>query len=195
MQDRVSLYPGRVRLTPVSGQENTYDMVRADEPTQEGDPLSKATFLKDDTAALFGLDATAVPDDVLNAIKNLISANTTLANTKAKIATGSYKGTGTFGASNPNTLTFPFTPKVVLFFQDTRYRNGGGNATEVGLYFWGVGAYWYNNSGGSKAASVSGNTMTWYSTENYIAQMNDAGSPASATINAYDCVYKYIAIG
>ncbi len=65
MKDRVSLYPGRVRLTPVSGQENTYDMVRADEPTQEGTPLSKATFLKDATAALFGLDATAVPDDAL----------------------------------------------------------------------------------------------------------------------------------
>lgn len=65
MKDRVSLYPGRVKLTPVSGQENTYDMVRADEPTQEGDHLSKATFLKDATAALFGLDATAVPDDAL----------------------------------------------------------------------------------------------------------------------------------
>lgn len=64
MKDRASLYPGRVKLTPVSGQENTYDMVRADEPTQEGDPLSKTTFLKDATAALFGLDADALPDDV-----------------------------------------------------------------------------------------------------------------------------------
>ena len=68
MKDRVPLYPGRVKLTPVSGQENTYDMVRADEPTQEGDPLSKDTFLKDATAALFGLDATAVPDDAFNVL-------------------------------------------------------------------------------------------------------------------------------
>ena len=44
MQDRVPLYPGRVKLTPVSGQENTYDMVRADQPTQEGMKLSKATL-------------------------------------------------------------------------------------------------------------------------------------------------------
>ena len=65
MKDRVPLYPGRVRLTPVSGQQNTYDMVRADKPTQEGDPLSKKTLLKDATAALYGLDATAVPDEVL----------------------------------------------------------------------------------------------------------------------------------
>lgn len=68
MQDRVPLYPGRVKLTPVSGQENTYDMVRADEPTQEGTPLSKATFLKDDTAAIYGLGADAVPDDVFVAL-------------------------------------------------------------------------------------------------------------------------------
>lgn len=64
MKDRVPLYPGRVILSPVSGQESTYDMVRADEPTQEGTPLSKATFLKDSTASIFGLGSDAVPDDV-----------------------------------------------------------------------------------------------------------------------------------
>ena len=65
MKDRVPLYPGRVKLVPVSGQENVYDMTRADQPTQEGDPLNKSTLLKDATAALFGLGADAVPDDVL----------------------------------------------------------------------------------------------------------------------------------
>lgn len=65
MQDRVPLYPGRVKLTPVSGQENTYDMVRADEPTQEGTPLNKATLLKDTTATLYGLGTYAVPDNAL----------------------------------------------------------------------------------------------------------------------------------
>lgn len=65
MQDRIPLYPGRVKMTPVAGQANTYDMVRADDPTQAGTPLNKATFLKDATAALFGLGASAVPDDVL----------------------------------------------------------------------------------------------------------------------------------
>lgn len=65
MKDRVPLYPGRVKLTPVSGKENTYDMVRSDEPTQEGTPLNKASLLKDTTAALFGLGTDAVPDDAL----------------------------------------------------------------------------------------------------------------------------------
>lgn len=65
MKDRVPLYPGRVTLTPVPNQENTFDMVRADQPEQPGDPLNKNTLLKDATAALFGLGPSALPDDVL----------------------------------------------------------------------------------------------------------------------------------
>lgn len=66
MKDRISLYPGRVKLNPVAGEANTYDMVRADQPTQEGTALNKANLLSDETAALFGLDGTAVPNDVLS---------------------------------------------------------------------------------------------------------------------------------
>lgn len=73
MQDRVSLYPGRVKLTPVAGQENTYDMVRADSPTQEGTPLNKANLLTDATAALFGLGTDAVPNEVLGVLSRLHS--------------------------------------------------------------------------------------------------------------------------
>ena len=42
--DRISTYPGRVQLTPVAGQENTYDMVRADDPIEVGTPINKALF-------------------------------------------------------------------------------------------------------------------------------------------------------
>lgn len=42
--DRVPTYPGRVKLTPVSGQTNVYDMVREDSPVTEGTPLNKALF-------------------------------------------------------------------------------------------------------------------------------------------------------
>ena len=68
MQDRVSLYPGRVKLEPVAGQANTYDLTRADQPTQEGTPLNKASLLKDSTAALLGLGTDAVPDDAFVAL-------------------------------------------------------------------------------------------------------------------------------
>ena len=76
MQDRVPLYPGRVTLTPVAGQANTYDMARADQPTQEGTPLNKATLLKDTTAAKFGKDTGAVPDEVLNVLSKSVLEGT-----------------------------------------------------------------------------------------------------------------------
>ena len=42
--DRVPKYPGRVKLIPVSGQANTYDLVRADDPLVAGTPINKALF-------------------------------------------------------------------------------------------------------------------------------------------------------
>ena len=66
MKDRIPTYPGRVRLTPVSGQENVYDLERADEPTQEGTPLNKSTLLKDSTAIRLGGDETMTVDESIN---------------------------------------------------------------------------------------------------------------------------------
>ena len=84
MKDRVSIYPGRVKLVPVAGQENTYDMVRADSPTQDGTPLNKDSLLKDATAALYGLGSDAVPDDAFASLTNCFAQIlvTTSPNTK-----------------------------------------------------------------------------------------------------------------
>ena len=52
--DRVAEHPGRVKLTPVSGQANTYDMERADNPLIPGTPVNRALFesFNNDIAAL-----------------------------------------------------------------------------------------------------------------------------------------------
>ena len=78
MQDRISAYPGRVKLTPVAGQADTYDLTRADQPTQEGTPLNKAALLSDTTVSSWqsgypwDKEAAAVtPDDVLARIAYL----------------------------------------------------------------------------------------------------------------------------
>lgn len=63
MQDRVPLYPGRVKLTPVSGQNDTYDMTMADQPTVEGTPLNKETLLNNNAAAAVWPDASERPSD------------------------------------------------------------------------------------------------------------------------------------
>jgi hypothetical protein len=54
VKDRAPTYPGRVTMTPVAGQPNTYDMVRADEPIENGTPVNKALFdsIAADMAAL-----------------------------------------------------------------------------------------------------------------------------------------------
>lgn len=43
-RDRVPQHPGRVKLSPVSGQTNVYDMTWADGATANGTPLNASTF-------------------------------------------------------------------------------------------------------------------------------------------------------
>ena len=67
MQDRIPTpgQEGRALITPEDGSAPFYAKVEmADNPTQPGTPLNKATLLKDATALLFGLTTEAVPDDV-----------------------------------------------------------------------------------------------------------------------------------
>ena len=69
MQDRVPVNPGSVLIKPENGSASYYaTLTRADNPTQEGTPLNKASLLKDETAALFGLGVDAVPDDVFGVL-------------------------------------------------------------------------------------------------------------------------------
>ena len=78
----------------------------------------------------------------------------------AKIATGSYVGTGTYGSANPNSLTFSFVPKFVLVLTNS-------NATVAVGYFviWANTTYGPNtldNTGNYDVFSLSGNTLSWY---------------------------------
>lgn len=73
MQDRIPQYPGRIKLTEVSGQTGVYDLTREDGATQAGTPLNKSTLLADDTAALFGLGVSATVNDTFRAINERTS--------------------------------------------------------------------------------------------------------------------------
>ena len=42
--DRVPLNPGRIKLIPIDGLEDTFDMERADNPSVDGTPINKATL-------------------------------------------------------------------------------------------------------------------------------------------------------
>lgn len=122
MQDRVSLYPGRVKLEPVAGQANTYDLTRADQPTQEGTPLNKANLLSDATAAAIKALLASQTEDpaTLNAALAILAQAVDAAATKAdvvdfkgncEIYSGSYVGNS---SNTTTTMIFPHKPYVVM---------------------------------------------------------------------------------
>lgn len=220
MKDRVPANPGRVLITPEDGSAAFYaTMTRADNPTQEGDPLNKANLLKDATAALFGLGDTAVPDEVLawlgkynqywwkrravtsetigdwefvkSSERNAYPDSGIVDNyeyqylgipfenavTAPIFEYGSYIGTGAGGSSAPNSLTFDFTPRLVIICGDTEYSSGfadysckiiavrgitstdsigeDGTSTYVAIEWTDKGLSWYSRSSSSSASILA----------------------------------------
>lgn len=108
-----------------------------------------------------------------------------------KIATGSYKGTGKGGASNPNSLTFDFVPKLVFI----KFDISAGEAD-----WWLFIPYCYTNQyfgyafayKGTMAyscyARVNDKTMSWYSDKS-----STQGIAEQANYSGY--TYHYFAIG
>ena len=120
----------------------------------------------------------------------------------SKIETGSYIGTGKYGKSNPNTLTFEFAPKIVFLTNlhsnvDTSIGPYGtpqmidisflkNYASNSYINYIGFGLSSYSEGGAHYFYSKwepSTNTLYWYN-ERYSVQCNEAGG-----------IYYYIAIG
>ena len=109
---------------------------------------------------------------------------------KVQMATGSYVGAGTYGANNPNSLTFDFKPKIVFVAGDHK-------ATIYGTQFWCFSytedfantngyafPYGFATMNQKEFARLVGNKLEWYSTAGYNHQVNASGT-----------VYDYLAIG
>lgn len=209
MQDRISTYPGRVTLTPVPGQEHTYDMTRADQPTQPGTPLNKATLLKDATAALYGLGADAVPDEVLNilssvALRKSIPSNGLYDLSGALITglpvmqtvTGSYVGTGTYGSGNPTRLTTDLHPVIVFIrpvLGDGIYHH---TILAKGMDYV---ASWTSGSprGGWLQVGFEDNAVSWFAVNgSWSYGSSGTGEPdAEDQLNVSGRTYNYVILG
>lgn len=85
----------------------------------------------------------------------------------AIMATGSYQGTGTFGASNPNSLTFSFAPEIVIV-------SGSSGSITISNKV---------PSGGQSDGYIQGQKATWYSTS------------AAKQLNVQGESYSYWAVG
>ena len=73
MKDRIPRYAGRIRLTPVQGEQGVYDTERADEPLQNGTPLNKSTLLSGEVENQLGLDENSTPSDAFLKLILLLS--------------------------------------------------------------------------------------------------------------------------
>lgn len=120
---------------------------------------------------------------VIHSFTNTDSRVTSLEEKSLKIATGSYRGTGTYGTKNPCTLTFEFVPKFVIVC-----RRDETNCTNGYTFFWINPATTinFNNNGSTYWCypSLNGTTFSWYNTESSAYQLNHTN---------YD--YDYIAWG
>jgi len=112
----------------------------------------------------------------------------------ARVECGTYKGTGTYGEANPSTLTFGIQPKIVFVFNasqygamaNTAYTGSAMGDSNLVFYYGGyrIRTYCTSKGEGTMYYTLSGNTLTWYSTQKDSVQLNGSGA-----------TYGYIAIG
>lgn len=98
---------------------------------------------------------------------------------KARVQVVSYVGTGTYGSSNPNSLTFDFVPKVVIISSapvNNSYVYIAIMVPDAGIYSVVMSThlgYESRTSGGSGIVTKNNKTITFYSGDN-TAQLNDS---------------------
>lgn len=172
MQDRIGNHPNRWVLTPVTGEANTYDFTRADDPTVDGTPLNKATFLPDAVASALetvtGVSDITLPSEALNAIATALD---TLGLTRnAKISYGSWTGTG---SGSSKSFTFSWTPYIVIATK-TGDAFVGSNSATSDAFLWING----QTSTGPRTFTLSGTKLTWKytnSTYQHKENLNESG--------------------
>lgn len=106
----------------------------------------------------------------------------------AQIATGSYTGTGTYGVDNPCSLTFPFTPRMLIITSDRGLAPGGAYAGwNANGTIWTYGSTQLTSTVSSSTYvyfTLTGTTLSWYCSLDADAQYNYSGK-----------TYYYVALG
>ena len=104
----------------------------------------------------------------------------------ARIQTGSYVGTGTYGANNPCSLTFDFSPKLFMIKGVIgQYINAiSDDAIVVAIWIYNTNGLW-SVGGYASGATVSciNNVLSYYNTT------------ANGQANKKGETYNYVAIG
>lgn len=118
-KDRVPRHPGRITLEPVAGAVNTYTMTRADNPTEAGTPIDKATFNSIIHSRLTGRYYTpSVSRNVLSSSEysgDIFPASGWIENSYTDFTGGSYKLTSSY-PDYPNLAPRAFDNSDTTYF-------------------------------------------------------------------------------
>ena len=106
-----------------------------------------------------------------------------------RIATGSYTGTGLCGADAPNSLTFPFPPKLVVIAVEDAHSVLLSPCTQAAGYYKAYIRY------GILKLTWSGNTLSWYVDGYYTNALHSSGGEAQHQLNQAGTTYHYLALG
>lgn len=122
-----------------------------------GDALNKANLLKDATAALYGLPATAVPDDVLAKARELIASAQNAAGEKGNLflETGSYAGTG---VGTPM-ITFTKVPAIVYVSEAAVEAGVTAYRAYLGIIVNGAAGFKFERASTANVVSYLGNDI------------------------------------
>lgn len=100
---------------------------------------------------------------------------------KARVQVLSYVGTGTYGSSNPNSLTFDFVPKIVMLFAEKNsngnYRPAPNSGGWADMFIWLAGMHGTKINGSDVYFTLDGKKLSWYAySSGAYYQCNSSGS-------------------
>lgn len=164
-----------------------------------GTGASEANEARQNLGAAAVKEMTKAEYDALPAIDpTIFYALTDVEADGVKIEAGSYVGTGTYGESNPNSLTFSFVPKVIFILPTNEPSNQsaysgtflyGRSEARIEQHSVGEGTSDFTAYYNIINMNIADKTLTWYSTENANRQLNFSNSTTGTV------TYTYLAIG
>lgn len=139
------------------------------------------------------INADSIAADGIDGLDAIVSQY--VSENMSHVAHGSYTGTGTYGSTNKNSLSFDFAP-AIIFIANKTSDTFGFISTGAAKRLWAINGYRYDSITdvatevrlqsftGQVSTSADGKTVYWWDSTGFSTNFNNNGS-----------VYEYIAIG
>lgn len=124
---------------------------------------------------------------------NLIKAEDAKSAAGAKVAIGSYKGTGTYGQDNLTSLIFDFVPGILIIHYSTDVCIM--TPTMTTNYMGTTGTGWATRSSYNSGTAYSMVITEWGTTVKWYTNTGSSSGSADYQFNSSSYTYDYVAIG